>query len=257
MGLGWLRRQNARQLQTPTDDGDAVCTIAVKPADQTRVVEKLSSVRQWVKLLNSGQQHVSSTPQQLHHSGQQANQAAYSVGLLDIPDSAAFAVWQLLQEDSRRTFLLVSKRCKSLFARCVRSLQLTSGDLKKAGGFEQLGRLHQVFPGLNQLHLHLGSDFDCLASRHLKRSQLPWLHTLSIDSKLRGETFHAAAKFIVQCPNLKVLQLPNQRCSSAADQRILAAVLEALPELEELDLGGGVCNSRSGASNALTPSVLR
>eukprot|EP00878_Enallax_costatus_P010656 GHUV01011132.1.p1 GENE.GHUV01011132.1~~GHUV01011132.1.p1 ORF type:complete len:499 (+),score=127.34 GHUV01011132.1:198-1694(+) len=256
--LEWFRRPNARQQDKPTDDGDAICTIAIRPADHNTVAEKLSNVR-WVRLLKGAQaqqSHVSNNPQ-LQHSGFQPNLPGDSHTLLDIPDSAALSLWRQLPSDTRRTLLLVSQAARRVFARCVSSLHLSSTELSNSGGCAQLGQLHEAFPGLNELHLHLGSDFDCVAARHLRRSQLPLLHTLYVDSKLRGDTFHAVAKLIVQCPNLKVLRLPNQRCSSATDQRILAAVIEALPALTELDLGGSICSSSSGANNAITPSVMR
>lgn len=254
MVIGWLRKQNARQQEKPNDDGDATCTIAVRSSDHGTKARKLDTVRQWIRLRNDGrthQSHASDTPLK---SG--AGSAPLT-SLVDLPDSVAFVVWQQLSGDCQRALMLVSRDYKALFAACVRSLHLSTDSLKSAGGVEQLGRLHQLFPNLNQLHLHLGPDFDCLVAQQLTRSQLPLLHTLYIDSRLCGETFYAVAKFIVKCPNLRVLRLPNQRCSSAADQRILAAVLEALPALTQLDLGGAVCVSSSGASNAVTPSVMR
>lgn len=258
MGFKWLKRPIVRQQDKPLD-GDAVCTIAVKPADHSAVSGKLSSAR-WARLLKgaqSQQSHVPMTPQLQHQLDLQLNLPVCTPTLLGISDLAALRLWEQLPGDTRRSLLLVSQAANAVFARCVSRLHINSSDLHRNKGCGQLSRLHEALPRLNELYLHLGSDFDCLAARHLRRSQLPLLHTLYIDSKLRGEAFHAVAKFIVACPNLRVLRLPNQRCSSATDQHVLATVLGVLPALTELDLGESVSVSSSGASNAITPSVMR
>jgi len=88
---------------------------------------------------------------------------------------------------------------------------------------------------------------------------LPHLNSFSIDCKLRGDAWQAVARFIVLCPIMQRLSLPNQRLSTAADQRILAAVVEALPGLTHLDLGGVASSSSSSAcaSNAIASNSLR
>jgi hypothetical protein len=144
-------------------------------------------------------------------------------------------------------------------------LTLTAQDLTRSG-YAQLSRIHQLFPDLNELHLQLGNEpADRLADnlRYLKGSagMLPHLNSFSIDCKLRGDAWQAVARFIVLCPIMQRLSLPNQRLSTAADQRILAAVVEALPGLTHLDLGGVASSSSSSSSacanNAIASSSLR
>lgn len=152
--------------------------------------------------------------------------------------------------------------CRDWCSRSIRSLVITAQDLKRSG-YMQLGRIHQLFPDLDELHLQLGNDpADKLADnlRHLKGSagMLTHLHSFSIDSKLRGGAWQAVARFLVLCPSLQRLSLPNQHLSIAADQRILAAVVEALPGLTHLDLGSSAMSSSSTCtSNAIASGTLR
>jgi hypothetical protein len=119
-------------------------------------------------------------------------------------------------------------------------------------------QLSSTFPCLNELVLQLGpepsSSTEALLQA-LRRVRLPHLHTFTCAVKLRGDLLLAVARFLVHTPSLRVLHLPNQRGCSAADQRTLCAVLEALPHLTHLDLGCAG-SSRSG-SNAISPSLMR
>jgi hypothetical protein len=118
--------------------------------------------------------------------------------------------------------------------------------------------LGSTFPELNQLTLQLGpdaSDSTAVLLQELRKVRLPHLHTFSCDVKLKGDCLLAVARFLVHTPSLRVLALPNQRGCSPADQRLLCAVLEALPHLTHLDLGGAG-SSRTG-SNAISPSLMR
>lgn len=127
-------------------------------------------------------------------------------------------------------------------------------------GPDDMRKLSSTFPELNQLALQLGPDA-CNSSstaallQELRKVRLPHLHTFTCDVKLKGDALLAVARFLVHHPSLRVLHLPNQRGSSAADQRLLCAVLEALPNLTHLDLGGAG-SSRSG-SNAISTSLMR
>lgn len=120
-------------------------------------------------------------------------------------------------------------------------------------------RLSSTFPDLNRLTLQLGTDpasnSTAALLQELRGVRLQHLHTFKCDVQLKGDALLAVARFLVHTPTLKVLHLPNQRGCSPADQRVLCAVLEALPELRELDLGGAG-SSRSG-SNAISPSLMR
>lgn len=121
-----------------------------------------------------------------------------------------------------------------------------------------MSNLGSTFPELNQLTLQLGpdaSDSTVALLQELRKVRLRHLHTFSCDVKLKGDSLLAVARFLVHTPSLRVLVLPNQRGCSPADQRLLCAVLEALPHLTHLDLGGAG-SSRSG-SNAISPSLMR
>jgi hypothetical protein len=120
--------------------------------------------------------------------------------------------------------------------------------------------LSTTFPELNQLTLNFGPDaYDSSSStamlQGLRRVRLPHLHTFSCDVKLKGDLLLAVARFLVHTPSLRVLRLANQRGCSPSDQRVLCAVLEALPHLTDLDLGGA--GSSRSASNSIRPSLMR
>lgn len=123
---------------------------------------------------------------------------------------------------------------------------------------EDMRKLSSTFPDLNKLVVQLGPSASSSSSdvlKELRGVRLPHLHTFACDVKLKGDAFLAVARFLVHTPSLRVLQLPNQRTCSPTDQRLMCAVLEALLDLTELDLGGAG-SSRSG-SNAISPSLMR
>lgn len=127
-------------------------------------------------------------------------------------------------------------------------------------GPQDMHKLGSTFPDLNKLELQLGPDACSSTStaallQELKRVRLPHLHTFTCDVKLKGDMLLAVARFLVHTPSLRVLRLSNQRGVSPTDHRVLCAVIEALPNLTHLDLGGAG-SSRSG-SNAISPSLLR
>jgi hypothetical protein len=124
-----------------------------------------------------------------------------------------------------------------------------------------ISKLSSTFPSLSRLELSLGgadasssnSSVDEQQILHeLRGLRLPHVHSFACDAKLRGDALLAVARFLVHTPTLTSLSLPNQRGSAPADQRVLCAVIEALPGLVQLDLGG------AGAGSApVSPSLLR
>eukprot|EP00775_Hariotina_reticulata_P011265 gene11265-11415_t len=260
MGL-WsrLKRQAHGHEQVPF--GDAVCVVDRVASSGIKTGSKLGSeMRHLMQLMR--------TPGASLDAGNLPCEQPEtpSSSLADLPSAPAFYIWRDLPSDSKRALRYarqgVDAAPKLALAFAINDMTLDEKDLKRSGN-TQLGRIHKLFPDLDELHLQLGNEpADKLADdlRHLKGSagMLTHLHSFSIDSKLRGAVWQAVARFIVLCPSLQRLSLPNQHLSTAADQRILAAVVEALPGLTHLDLGSSAMSSIStSTSNAIASGTLR
>lgn len=176
--------------------------------------------------------------------------------LESLPPPARSLVWEQLTSADKRVVRCVSRPVCSCYNGAVS--QVTVGGRHASFSPADMRHLGSTFPELNQLTLQLGpdaSDSTAALLQELRKVRLPHLHTFSCDVKLKGDCLLAVARFLVHTPSLRVLALPNQRGCSPADQRLLCAVLEALPHLTHLDLGGAG-SSRTG-SNAISPSLMR
>lgn len=270
--------------------GDAVCDISLNSRNVKSgrtlggLVSRMAAWRQ-----HQGSQHamtIASMPAvaTMAMPDHVARLPPDTFALTNLPDPAASAIFAALDAGCRRSLRLVSRGVAAWVDRSVRCLSLEPGELADIQINMLLERVVELFPGLSVLELrlprHTGGDGTRPAAAagaaeaaalakalSAAAGRLSALHCLSVVGRLHGELLDAVSCFAAAAaPHLRKLLLPGQCAGrhrgravggapvavAGEDTHALIALLEALPGLTHLDLGG-----HTASAAALTPGAVR